>query len=230
MDLVPRPDKDQIKSLKNSMLEDGQQVRIIVNPQGVILDGHTRFNICESLNLKPKYLIKKFNSLQKEKEFVISANLNRRQLTLFERGEILFSWWKEERKRTRVIGIHAANEARRKGTTYEGTSTGKKERLLNKFAKIIGSSASVCHQLTWLLLHAPEDVKIKLRKEEMTIRAAYTEIAKPIRKSKQDYIKEGRIYLRHTRCLNCGKQTVSNTKTNCHVHNEHCCTKCGWGN
>ena len=148
LNLVPRPESTQINSLRNSMREDGQQVSIVVNPHGIILDGHTRYNICQELNLQPKYTIKKFNSLQKEKEFVVSANLNRRQLTLFERGEILFSWWKEEKKRSNSQGGYSTWKKIRTGVSSRNTVNGKKERLLQRFARIIGSSASVCHELT----------------------------------------------------------------------------------
>lgn len=229
LDLVPRLDKDQTKSLKNSMNEDGQQIKIIVNPEGIILDGYTRFSICTELGLEPKYVIKKFPSLKKEKEFVVSANLNRRQLTLFERGEVLFSWWKEEKKKSNSEGGYATHVTKRTGITHGRTTTGKKERLLQRFARIMGSSASVCHQLTWLMLNAPKDTKIQLRREKITITAAYVLLAKPIRKSKQDYINAGRTYIRYPNCLNCGKP-ITPHKTNCHVHSQFCCTKCGWGN
>lgn len=230
LNLVPRPEDSQINSLKNSIQEDSQQVKIIVNSKGMILDGHTRFMICDELGIVPEYVIKKFVSIEKEKEFVVSANLNRRQLTLFERGEILFAWWKEERQRSNSKGGYATHATRRTGVTHGGTVTGKKERLLQRFARIIGTNATNAHELTWLMLHAPENTKVKLRKEEMTIRAAYIELAKPIRKSKQDYIKEDRIYLKYPNCLNCQAPTVDVKNDNCHVHTILCCTKCGWGN
>ena len=230
MNLVPRPEDSQINSLKNSIQEDSQQVKIIVNSKGMILDGHTRFMICDELGIVPEYVIKKFVSIEKEKEFVVSANLNRRQLTLFERGEILFAWWKEERQRSNSKGGYATHATRRTGVTHGGTVTGKKERLLQRFARIIGTNATNAHELTWLMLHAPENTKVKLRKEEMTIRTAYVELARPVFKSKQDYIAEGRVYLKHPNCLNCQAPTVDVKNDNCHVHTILCCTKCGWGN
>ena len=230
LNLVPRPEDSQINSLKNSIQEDSQQVKIIVNSKGMILDGHTRFMICDELGIVPEYVIKKFVSIEKEKEFVVSANLNRRQLTLFERGEILFAWWKEERQRSNSKGGYATHATRRTGVTHGGTVTGKKERLLQRFARIIGTNATNAHELTWLMLHAPENTKVKLRKEEMTIRTAYVELARPVFKSKQDYIAEGRVYLKHPNCLNCQAPTVDVKNDNCHVHTILCCTKCGWGN
>lgn len=226
--LVPRPEKIQLNMLRYSMQEDGQQVSIIVNQNGVILDGHTRFNICNELGLEPKFKIKKFSSIEAEKEFVVSANVNRRQLTLFERAEVLFSWWKEEKKRSRSEGAYAIHATRRTGITHGGTVTGKKERLLNRFAKIIGTNATLAHEVTWLLLHAPEETKAKLRKEEITIDEAYVDLAKPSRIPRSSYKYPGR--LRYPKCLNCGKPTVNAKNADCHVHSQLCCTKCGWGN
>ena len=226
--LVPRPDSFQINSLRNSIQEDGQQIKIIVNSQGVILDGHTRFMICKELGLEPKYIIKKFDSIQQEKEFVISANVNRRQLTLFERGEVLFSWWKEEKKRSKSEGGYSKWKLEKTGISSDTTVNGKKERLLNKFARIIGTNATMAHEITWLLLHSPEETKNKIRKEEITIDEAYVQLAKPSRKPRSSYQYPDR--LRYPNCLSCGKPTVSNKKTNCHVHSQYCCSKCGWGN
>jgi len=208
------------------MQEDGQQVSIIVNPQGVILDGHTRFNICEELNLEPKYTIKKFPTLQKEKEFVVSVNINRRQFTLFERGEALFSWWKEEKRKSQSEGGYATHATRRTGISHGGTVTGKKERLLNRFGKIIGCSATTAHELTWLMIHATKDIKVKLRTEDITVNTAYLQLAQPVRKPRSAY----GIYQIHPKCLNCGSHTTPIQDTSCHVHSQVCCSKCGWGN
>ena len=80
------------------------------------------------------------------------------------------------------------------------------------------------------MLNATEDIKIQLRKDEITIAAAYIQLAKPVRKSKQDYIKEGKVYLRYPNCLNCQEPTVDAKSNNCHVHKILCCLTCGWGN
>ena len=227
--LVPRPDKIQLSMLKHSIQEDGQQVKIIVNPDGIVLDGHTRFSICKELGLRLKFTIKKFTSKEKEKQFVLSANVNRRQLTLFQRGEILFDWWKDEKIRSNSQGGHSRWKLARTGISADTTTNGKKERLLPKFARIIGTNATLAHEITWLMLHAPEEYKVKLRKEEMTIRSAYVELAKPSIKSTAQYKAEGKNYLTFTTCLNCTGKMISITETKCHVHIHACCPKCGWG-
>ncbi len=227
LELVPRAEPKQLRGLKNSMQKDGQQVKIITNPEGVILDGHTRFMICKELHMEPKYVVRKFDSPEKEKEFVVSVNLNRRHMSLFERGECMLEWWKEEKRRSRIEGGFLAKATRNTGITHGGTVNGKKDRLLNRFSKIIGTSPTSTYELIWLMLHAPESEKEKLRNGEIAIDTAFLKLAKPKRKSRKDYKRDGRVYLAYPKCLNCARPTV--VAKDCHVHGTLCCLKCGWG-
>ena len=85
-DSVPSLTKEEYEALKQSIIEQGQHLPIIVNNNLVILDGHHRFKICQELELVPKYEIKEFPTLSHEQLFVIDCNLQRRQLTPYTRG------------------------------------------------------------------------------------------------------------------------------------------------
>jgi ParB-like chromosome segregation protein Spo0J len=50
--LVPKLSKEEYESLKESIKQNGLWVPIIVNSQGVILDGHHRYKACQELELK----------------------------------------------------------------------------------------------------------------------------------------------------------------------------------
>ena len=78
--LVPKLSKDQIDLLSKSIKENGQQESIIINDQGVILDGHHRFKVCRSLGIECSIIEKNFSNLLEEKLYVIDANRARRQL------------------------------------------------------------------------------------------------------------------------------------------------------
>ena len=82
LELVPRPSKEDYKSLKNSIKEDGLHLPITVNQNGVILDGHTRNAICKELGIKPIFEVMKFDDEFDEKRFVVTTNLSRRSLNL----------------------------------------------------------------------------------------------------------------------------------------------------
>ena len=51
---IPRPPENRYNEIKKDIEEHGQQIAIITNQDNVILDGHTRFQICQELNIIPK--------------------------------------------------------------------------------------------------------------------------------------------------------------------------------
>ena len=77
-----------MKSLKISIQEHGQSVPIVVNQDGVILDGHLRNRACRELGIKPAIIVKQFENRLQEKKFIIESNLSRRHLNEFQRIEL----------------------------------------------------------------------------------------------------------------------------------------------
>lgn len=224
LELVPRAKRSDYQSLKNSIKENGQQVAIICNQDGIILDGHTRFQVCEELRIKPKFIIKQFNDSEKEREFVVTANLARRHLTLFERAEICFNFYKKLRD-NRYERSAENNHKTRSGLQEKRDPTDHSNRLLPKFASMIGTTASVAHQIVFCIEHADEQTKQLLRTEKRTARSVYKQIKNPNWKPVSAY----GTYLQHPKCLNCNGATEKSDPEKCHVHTQICCTKCGWG-
>ena len=75
-------------SLKSSIQEHGQPFPIVVNQDGVILDGHQRNKACRELGIKPSILVKQFKNRLQEKKFIIEVNRSRRHLNEFQRIEL----------------------------------------------------------------------------------------------------------------------------------------------
>ncbi len=90
--LVPQISESEYQSIKQSIKDNGQWVPIIINPQQIILDGHTRFWACKELRLEPKVMIRKFESSLLEKQFIIQINRNRRHLNPFQRIELQYKY------------------------------------------------------------------------------------------------------------------------------------------
>jgi len=92
-DMVPRPLDEEKKFLKINIQEDGLHESIKINTEGIVLDGHTRIEICEEISwtklngdpIKPKFEIKEFETKEKEREYVLKTNLMRRQLNTFQK-------------------------------------------------------------------------------------------------------------------------------------------------
>jgi len=79
-ELVPPLTETEYQSLKESIRVNHLWIPITINKQGVILDGHHRYNACQEVGEPVKYVVKEFESELLEKKFVILVNLDRRQL------------------------------------------------------------------------------------------------------------------------------------------------------
>jgi ParB-like chromosome segregation protein Spo0J len=83
--LVSELSPEESESLKQSIKANGLYVPIIVNQDGIILDGHHRFKACQELGIEPKTIVREFSDKLEEQLFVIDCNLIRRQLNNFQR-------------------------------------------------------------------------------------------------------------------------------------------------
>jgi hypothetical protein len=86
--LVPEISVEEYEALKQSVKENGLYVPIIVNQNGVLLDGHHRYKACLELGITASHMVKEFQDELDEKLFVIDCNLTRRQLNNFQRTEL----------------------------------------------------------------------------------------------------------------------------------------------
>lgn len=86
--LVRPLSKKEYADLRLSIKIHGLLVPIAVNQNGIILDGHNRYQICQELGIKPVVIRKEFPSKTAEKLFVIESNLKRRHLTDIEKVEL----------------------------------------------------------------------------------------------------------------------------------------------
>ncbi len=59
---VPRPTKERYEEIKQDIQTQGQQLPIIINEKCIILDGYTRFQICNDLRIEQKIIAKSFEN------------------------------------------------------------------------------------------------------------------------------------------------------------------------
>lgn len=224
-DLVPRPTKEDRHSLKQSILADGQQVPIVVNTQRIILDGHTRFELCNELHLKPKFIIKKFANKHEEKKFVIMSNLARRNLNKFQKIEMCWDIYENERKRAweRISSQGGPNEtgiSRRYGLEREG-------KAAEIFGKYMDSGHTTIHQVQWLRENGNQSILKNLRTGKISISKAY-HLVKGLSLTRGKWVRPEKP----SECPECGHNVVSKRESKCHVHKWFCCTnpaRCKWG-
>lgn len=163
LDLVPRLSKEERISLKEDIMLNGQHDPIVINRKGIILDGHTRHEICQELGKQTKYRIQDFKDEYEEKRYVISCNVNRRQLTQYGKVELsykLFMMEKEYRK-------------------YAGRRVGSKlGRASEMIGKSIGVGRNGVQRSVYIIEHGNDEVKDKLRRGAISLEKAYAEIKK----------------------------------------------------
>ena len=231
LDLVPRPTNEERQILKFSIMDDGQHVPIIASRKHIILDGHTRSEICEELHIKPKYVIKRFNSVEDERKFVILSNLARRNLTKFQKIELAWEIYENEKKRA-YDRIHwkcnpdLANIDKKTGKILSIKHKIREGAAMEIFAKYMGTGHTVIHQIEWLKNNANKSMLKKLRNNEISITRAY-------------YFVKGMKFTRARKkpftspkeCPECGyKVRKAKLKLRkCHVHKWYCCKNCRWG-
>jgi hypothetical protein len=86
--LVPNLSASDFESLKRSINEYGQHVKITVNRDRVILDGYHRFKACKELGIEPRISTLYFDNKLDEQLYVIGCNLTRRHLNSFQKIEL----------------------------------------------------------------------------------------------------------------------------------------------
>jgi hypothetical protein len=158
-DLVPRPLKEERQLLKESIILHGQREPIVINSKGEVLDGHTRFEICQELGLEPKFVVKNFADKYQEKSYVIGANLERRQLSKYQKFELVYNQYLIEKQQA----IHRR---------YRGTLP-PKGRVSEIIGKSIGMSSYLFDACRWLHENANEQIKKQLREGKILPTSAY---------------------------------------------------------
>lgn len=88
--MFPRPTAEEYAALKEDIRINGQKVSIEMNQHGDILDGYTRFQICDELNRAPKLIVVPFESGLECRLYIYQKNALRRNLTEAQRVEIAF--------------------------------------------------------------------------------------------------------------------------------------------
>jgi hypothetical protein len=87
-DLIPRLSMRDYERLKKSIKDYGLQYPIVINHDKIVLDGHHRLQACHELGLPVSYIMKDFDKPLDELKYVVTININRRQLNKFQRAQI----------------------------------------------------------------------------------------------------------------------------------------------
>lgn len=229
LDLVPRLSAEDYKRLEESLKKDGQLIAITVNQKGEILDGHTRFELCNKLKLLPiKFVVKTFENPDDEMRFVIMTNLARHQLTKFQKVELAWPLFELEKQRALERVQWKTNQdlcvTDKAGKIVKAKQKIKEGMAAVLFGKKIGVGKTLISQVEFLKKHASEEILNKVRNDEMKCGMAYDLVRGQLLMSDG---KKPETPIKF--CPKCNTETTSPKKTGCHVHKWFCCSHCRWG-
>ena len=195
----------EFEALKKSIADDGHiSVAVIVNEEGIVLDGHHRFRACKELDLPLRTITTSFPDKLREMQFVIEVNLRRRHLNEFEKAEMGLKLEQIEEKKAlqreqatqfkpghTFVGKKEQQEKPGEGSKSWHVSpdidpkkptTSKQQPVINRktlgdmIAKRVGISRSSYERSKKIILKGSEQQKIQLRKGDVGIRKVYSQI------------------------------------------------------
>jgi N6-adenosine-specific RNA methylase IME4 len=173
--LIPPLSPDERAGLEKSILEEGCRDALVVwKGHNILVDGHTRYEICTAHGKPFETVEMEFASRDDAMVWIIDNQISRRNLTPFARGELAL-------KRKHIIATKAKkNQQLSKGRGVKGLQNSA--NLLHpidtraELAKIAGVSHDTIARIEKIVQKAPEEVKEKLRRGDLTINKVYNEI------------------------------------------------------
>ena len=172
-DLSPPLNEEELKLLEASIVADGCESPLIVW-NGVIVDGHNRYAVCRKHEIPFAIQEKDFSSRDDAMLWMLRNQLGRRNLNDYQRGEMVLVL-----KRQLASVAEMKMRAGIRSTDNPGTnlSQGAEERkTLSQLAKLAGVSGTQMKKIDKLANSADEETKAKLRKGEVSVHRAYTDL------------------------------------------------------
>ena len=178
-DLIPPLNEEELKLLEESLVADGCESPLIVW-NGVIIDGHNRYAICQKHGIPFSVQEKHFDSREEAMLWMLRNQLGRRNLNSYQRSELAL--------RTEPLLREAAKKK-------QATSTGGQEPQLletsrkaekkihtdKELASLAGVSDNTIRKARRIVRDADDAVKRELRQGKLTVNKAYTDLVEKAR-------------------------------------------------
>lgn len=177
-DLIPALTAEEFKQLEDNCLAEGIREKILTW-NGIIIDGHNRYEIANKWNLDYETESKHFKSEDDVKEWMILNQFGRRNLSNYQRSVLaleLEGLFKEKAKEKEHI---------RKTTSQISDESFPEISTKKELAKVASVSHDTIAKVKKIQEKAPEEVKEKLKTGEVSINQAYKEIKKEEKKAER---------------------------------------------
>ena len=196
--LIPPLTDEERTQLEANLKTDGCRDPLVVW-NGMLLDGHNRFSICQRNGIQFKMWEMHFEDRDAAKAWVIRNQFGRRNLTPYVRAELalklepLIAEKAKENQGTRTDLLQ--NSAKSDSATLFQPTPAKPAKAASQppapvntrqaVASAAGVSHDTIHKAKVIAEKAPESVKEKLRAGDTTIHREYKAIVKAERKAEQ---------------------------------------------
>lgn len=168
--IVPRPTLDEWHALDHSIAAHGLQEPITINEKGVILDGYTRYEICQNRGISITTRTKSFETPESELRYVLEVNATRRQLNAFQRVELFIDIFRVYQKEGR------------ENNNWHIPKKNPVGGALVRYSEVVGIGQKRVHAAIKIIESDNEELKQQCRDGTITVNAAYNSMSDNLRK------------------------------------------------
>ena len=169
--LIPPLTPDERKGLEESILAEGCRDALIAW-HGVLVDGHNRYEICEKYGLPYAITETDFANREAVIEWIIKNQFSRRNLPLYERARLAL------RLKPVIAERAKENQGTRNDILTNLSKSFNPTNTRQEVASSSGVSEGTLAKVEKIEANASEETKEALRRGEMSINQAYTEVKK----------------------------------------------------
>lgn len=173
-DLIPPLNEEELAMLEESIIANGCESPLIVW-NGTIVDGHNRYAICQKHGLPFAVAEKDFDGREDAMLWMLRNQLGRRNLNSYQRSELVLKFeplLKAEARSRQATSTGGDNPQ----LVQNSAQAGRGSRTRDNLGKLAGVSHDTIKKVKKLNEAADEETKGKLRRGEVTVHKAYTEL------------------------------------------------------
>lgn len=165
--VIPPLSKEEYDGLEQSIVNEGCRDSLITW-QGILIDGHNRYEICTKHGIKYETTEKQFKDRSEVIEWIITNQFGRRNLSLYNRSILALQLKPifEERAKENLV-THTADG-------YQGLQkSAKAVDTREELAKIAGVSHDTIHKVEKIEQSATPEIKAQIKSGDVSINQAY---------------------------------------------------------
>ena len=172
-DLLPRPSDMALSLIREGIMEK-KFVPPLITWKGILVDGYIRYDICKELGIPFECEEMEFDSIEEAKFFKIKNQLLQRNITVFQKCEIVYPFEgfiteQVEKQRRKAISAYQLS----KQTGIERYETTNNEDTGTSIAKYVGTTRAMWYRAKALIENADEEAKELLRTGKLKIYPTY---------------------------------------------------------